>query len=170
MSGRPMILSPGWPDSRGSKNRHARPVFAKCPGAAVAGAGFCPFVASRRRFPYDEGGAASFVNCCFERYLHVHKTSVVIMDQANMQLVWSVGAYGLGLPGARLREFLQHSLRAGAAPFAFVAASPAVVSERIRQRLMSQPLRPGIGVRPARGSEHIDGIDGRYRRVPGPRW
>lgn len=75
-----------------------------------------------------------FVNCCFDRYLRLHKSCVVVMDQANMQLVWSVGAYAASYKASALDRLC--SAACGQAPrlYAFVAATPDLVTERIRQR------------------------------------
>jgi thymidylate kinase len=75
-----------------------------------------------------------FINCCFEAYRAQDRATVLIMDQANMQLVWSVGAYG-----DRYDAHLLHALSRiarGRSPtiFAFISASPEVSAERIRQR------------------------------------
>lgn len=84
--------------------------------------------------PIVRVGLIPFLNCSLDRYLHLHKSRVVIMDQANMQLVWSVGAYAASYQAPALERLC--SATCGQAPrlYAFVAASPDVATERIRQR------------------------------------
>lgn len=85
-------------------------------------------------FPMTRVALLPFVNCSFDRYLQLHKTCVVVMDQANMQLVWSVGAYAASYRGAALESFCGAARGQAVRLFAFVAASTEVVTERIRQR------------------------------------
>lgn len=75
-----------------------------------------------------------FINCCFERYLRLHREAVVVMDQANMQLVWSVGAYAAHYGEQPLNNFSRVAQGAALRIFAFVSASANVSAERIRLR------------------------------------
>ena len=78
-----------------------------------------------------------FINCCFDRYLSLNRDAVVIMDQANTQLVWSVGAYAASYDAQLLRDLSRAARGRGPTTFAFVSASVRVSAERIRQRASS---------------------------------
>jgi thymidylate kinase len=75
-----------------------------------------------------------FINCCFEAYRAQERGAVLVMDQANMQLVWSVGAYA-DSHDVHLLHALFRIVR-GRPPtlFAYISASPEISAERIRQR------------------------------------
>jgi thymidylate kinase len=75
-----------------------------------------------------------FINCCFEAYRAQDRAAVLVMDQANMQLVWSVGAYADSHDARLLHELSRVARGRGATIFAYVSASPDVSAERIRQR------------------------------------
>ena len=75
-----------------------------------------------------------FINCCFEAYRAQLRGAVLVMDQANMQLVWSVGAYAESHDVRLLHELSRVARGRSATLFAFISASPEVSAERILLR------------------------------------
>lgn len=75
-----------------------------------------------------------FINCCFEAYRAQDRAAVLVMDQANMQLVWSVGAYAERHDARLLHELSRVARGRSLTLFAFISASPEVSAERIRLR------------------------------------
>lgn len=95
------------------------------------------FASSLRPFgscPMVRVALIPFLTYCFDRYLHLHKHSVVVMDQANMQLVWSMGAYAASYQAPTLERLCCATRGQTPRLYAFIAVSPDVVAERIRQR------------------------------------
>ena len=75
-----------------------------------------------------------YINVCFERYLNTLDNAVVVMDQANMQLVWSIGAFSMRYDKVLLRRACKATVRTH--PHYFVCLIPNVVetSERLHAR------------------------------------
>jgi len=75
-----------------------------------------------------------YVNCCFEAYIAQEKPIIVVMDQANMQRVWSVGAYASKYDSDLLYKFSRIARGKSRTIFAYISASCEVSLERIQQR------------------------------------
>lgn len=74
------------------------------------------------------------INCCFDRYVELNRESLIIMDQANMQLVWSVGAFGSRYGTRQLNSLCRAARGNFERLFVFVAVSPEISAKRIRER------------------------------------
>jgi shikimate kinase len=75
-----------------------------------------------------------FVNCCFDAYLDTHPGRIVIMDQANMQMLWSLGSFSFGYDAVALERACRETSSKHRPFYVYVSASQNVVAERLRSR------------------------------------
>jgi len=75
-----------------------------------------------------------YLNLCFDRYLDTLGDTIAVMDQANMQLIWSVGAFS----SRHNKGLLHHACKAalGAHPRLFACLTPNILetSQRLQSR------------------------------------
>jgi hypothetical protein len=75
-----------------------------------------------------------YINLCFERYLDTLGRTVVVMDQANMQLIWSIGAFASRYDKASLNEACTATLGTHLRYYACLTPDPAETSLRLQGR------------------------------------
>jgi len=75
-----------------------------------------------------------FVNRCFDVYVEAHPGRIIIMDQANMQLLWSLGAFCKKFDPQALGAACQATAGNLSPLYVSVAATPSLVAERLGDR------------------------------------
>jgi thymidylate kinase len=74
------------------------------------------------------------VNCWFDQYIKLQNSCVVVTDQANMQRVWSLGAYAKTHGELALEILCRVASGRQRRLFVFIDVSPSLALERIRMR------------------------------------
>jgi thymidylate kinase len=83
-------------------------------------------------------GRVPYINLCFERYLDSLGDSVVVMDQANVQLIWSVAAFSSRYNKRLLFRVSRETLGARARRFVCLTPNVEETSQRLQARATSQ--------------------------------